>query len=227
MPGVPAFLHSLPEERSRVEFDSDAAGFRQMAGRPPFANDGANDRQSHLAGVFRHWVGRHARRPRHAGVPPSHPELFDWLAVDLMDHGWDLKHLHHLIVSSATYRQLSTVTPDLLARDPANRLFARGSAISRRCRDRPRHRPFGQWAANRKDRRTERASARTTVSVSRRPQASDLRPGTSTPAPTATGGLSTLLAFEAYLIRLCKTSMHRSVKSRALAVHGRTRRCRH
>jgi hypothetical protein len=57
---------------------------------------------------------------------PSHPELLDWLAVELMDQGWSQKKLHRLIVTSATYRQASRVTPDLLSRDPYNRLLARG-----------------------------------------------------------------------------------------------------
>ncbi len=57
---------------------------------------------------------------------PSHPELLDWLAVELMEHGWSLKHLHRLIATSATYRQSSRPTPALLARDPSNRLLARG-----------------------------------------------------------------------------------------------------
>jgi hypothetical protein len=54
------------------------------------------------------------------GDVPSHPELLDWLAVELMDHNWSLKHIHRLIVTSATYQQSSAVTPELLARDPAN-----------------------------------------------------------------------------------------------------------
>ena len=57
---------------------------------------------------------------------PSHPELLDWLAVEFMDQGWSLKKLHRGIVCSATYRQNSRVTPDGLARDPYNRLLARG-----------------------------------------------------------------------------------------------------
>jgi hypothetical protein len=60
------------------------------------------------------------------GEAPSHPELLDWLAVELMDHGWDLRHVHRLIVDSATYRQSSKVTAELLALDPENRLLARG-----------------------------------------------------------------------------------------------------
>ncbi len=57
---------------------------------------------------------------------PSHPDLFDWLAVEFMEGGWSLKHLHRLIVTSATYRQSSRVTPELHASDPYNRLLARG-----------------------------------------------------------------------------------------------------
>jgi hypothetical protein len=58
--------------------------------------------------------------------PPSHPELLDWLAVEFMEAGWSIKHLHRLIATSATYRQSSQVTPELLARDPFNRLLSRG-----------------------------------------------------------------------------------------------------
>ena len=57
---------------------------------------------------------------------PSHPELLDWLAVEFMENGWSLKHLHRLIVTSAVYRQSSRPTPELLTRDPYNRLLARG-----------------------------------------------------------------------------------------------------
>ena len=57
---------------------------------------------------------------------PSHPELLDWLAVEFMDKGWSLKQLQRTIVLSAVYRQASRVTPELLAKDPENRLLARG-----------------------------------------------------------------------------------------------------
>lgn len=58
--------------------------------------------------------------------PPSHPDLLDWLAVEFRESGWDVKHLHRLIVTSATYRQSSLVSRDRLARDPENRLLSRG-----------------------------------------------------------------------------------------------------
>jgi len=64
------------------------------------------------------------------GEWPSHPDLLDWLAVEFMESGWDVKHLHRLIVTSATYRQTSKVSQagksNLLAIDPENRLLARG-----------------------------------------------------------------------------------------------------
>ena len=59
--------------------------------------------------------------------PPTHPELLDWLAVEFRESGWDVKRLQRLIVTSATYRQSSKVTPALRQRDPENRLLARGA----------------------------------------------------------------------------------------------------
>jgi len=61
------------------------------------------------------------------GEPPSHPNLLDWLAVDFMENGWNMKRLVRQIVSSATYRQTARVSPKLMARDPENRLHARGT----------------------------------------------------------------------------------------------------
>jgi len=58
--------------------------------------------------------------------PPSHPELLDWLATELVARGWDVKALHRLIVTSATYRQTSRATPARYEHDPENRLLARG-----------------------------------------------------------------------------------------------------
>ncbi|MFM1873991.1 MAG: hypothetical protein RL398_3413, partial [Planctomycetota bacterium] len=56
------------------------------------------------------------------GEAPSHPELLDWLAVDFVRNGWSQKRLHRQLVLSATYRQASTASAELSARDPDNRL---------------------------------------------------------------------------------------------------------
>ncbi|MEX0687433.1 MAG: PSD1 and planctomycete cytochrome C domain-containing protein [Pirellulales bacterium] len=58
---------------------------------------------------------------------PLHMELLDWLAVELRERGWSRKHLHRLLVTSATYRQASRVTAPHLAADPENRLHARAA----------------------------------------------------------------------------------------------------
>ena len=59
------------------------------------------------------------------GEYPSHPELLDWLAVEFMDRGWDVKAMVRQIVMSSTYRQSSTYRPELAEVDPNNRLLAR------------------------------------------------------------------------------------------------------
>jgi hypothetical protein len=61
------------------------------------------------------------------GEWPLHPELLDWLAVEFMDSGWDVKHILKTMVMSATYRQSSKLTPALLEKDPENRFLARGA----------------------------------------------------------------------------------------------------
>ena len=64
------------------------------------------------------------------GTRPTHPELLDWLAIQFMDNGWNVRELHKLIVMSSTYRQSSDVTQHALDADPGNRWLARA----------PRHR---------------------------------------------------------------------------------------
>jgi hypothetical protein len=59
------------------------------------------------------------------GTPPTHPELLDWLATEFVSSGWDIKQMHRLIMNSATYRQTSEVTDELLEADPANELLSR------------------------------------------------------------------------------------------------------
>jgi hypothetical protein len=68
------------------------------------------------------------------GSPPTHPELLDWLACELMESGWSLKHMHRLMVLSNAYQQASRLPPDAPARrlDPDNALLGR---MNRRRRD--------------------------------------------------------------------------------------------
>ncbi|MDX2269913.1 MAG: DUF1553 domain-containing protein [Bryobacter sp.] len=63
------------------------------------------------------------------GEWPTHPELLDWLASEFMDSGWNTKALLKQMVMSATYRQASQLSPELLQRDPENRLLARGPRL--------------------------------------------------------------------------------------------------
>ncbi|MBO0863248.1 MAG: DUF1553 domain-containing protein, partial [Chloracidobacterium sp.] len=63
------------------------------------------------------------------GEWPSHPALLDWLAVEFRESGWNVKSLLKTIVMSATYRQSSRASAELIARDPENRLLARGPRL--------------------------------------------------------------------------------------------------
>ena len=79
-----------------------------------------------MAGFLRPGIVRTLQDFGYQGELPTHPELLDWIAVEFMRQGWSMKKLDRLIVTSATYRQSSVVTPDLLAHDPQNILLSRG-----------------------------------------------------------------------------------------------------
>jgi hypothetical protein len=122
--GVPAFLHSLPEGAppTRLTFARWLADKRS----PTTARSMVNRIWQAYFGTGIVSTSEDLGTQSEA---PSHPELLDWLAVEFMDHGWSLKHVHRLIVTSATYRQSSRVTPELFARDQYNRLLARGPRL--------------------------------------------------------------------------------------------------
>ena len=63
------------------------------------------------------------------GEMPTHPDLLDWLAIELVQKGWSMKHIHKLIVTSNTYRQSSIITKTHLKKDPDNRLYARAPRV--------------------------------------------------------------------------------------------------
>ncbi len=121
---TPAFLHRLTEgaDASRLTFARWLVDRRSPTTARVLVNR-----------VWQQYFGLGlVETPEDFGVQapaPSHPELLDWLAIEFMDQGWSLKKLHRLIVRSATYRQSSRVTPELLERDPQNRLLARAPRI--------------------------------------------------------------------------------------------------
>jgi hypothetical protein len=120
-PGVPAFLNQLPEGAppNRLTF----AKWLVDRESPTTARSQVNRIWQTYFGVGLVSTSEDLGKQSEA---PSHPELLDWLAVEFMERGWSLKGMHSLIVNSATYRQSSKVSPELLARDPYNRLLARG-----------------------------------------------------------------------------------------------------
>jgi hypothetical protein len=131
--GVPVFLNPLPDgaKPDRLTFAKWVTDKRSPTTARAFVNR-----------VWQAYFGTGlVNTPEEFGTQgekPSHPELLDWLAVEFMSPQsppaaagglstpWSIKHLHRLIVTSATYKQSSKVTPELLAKDPQNRLLARG-----------------------------------------------------------------------------------------------------
>ena len=123
-PGVPSFLHPLAEstEPPRLRFARWLVDRRSPTAARSIVNR-----------VWQAYFGTGLVATSEdlgsQAETPSHPQLLDWLAVEFMDRGWSLKHLHRLIVGSATYRQSSNVSEEDYARDPFNRLLARGARL--------------------------------------------------------------------------------------------------
>jgi hypothetical protein len=63
----------------------------------------------------------------HAGAPPTHPELLDWLATEFVRQGWSMKAIHRLMITSGAYRQSSAVSPEIEKADPDNKMLSRMS----------------------------------------------------------------------------------------------------
>ena len=97
-----------------------------MAGQWKTPADSTGHDQSNLAGTFWSRTGSYAGRLRTQGALPTHPQLLDWLAQEWTRSGWDMKHIHRLIVTSATYRQDSGLRQETLKHDPDNRWLSRG-----------------------------------------------------------------------------------------------------
>ncbi len=120
---VPAFLRPARPIKTRLEM----AEWLLSPEHPLTARVAVNRYWQQVFGVG---LAKTAEDLGVQGEQPSHPELLDWLAVEFRESGWDVKHLFRLLVTSRAYRQSAKQTKELAARDPENRLLARG----------PRHR---------------------------------------------------------------------------------------
>jgi hypothetical protein len=120
-PAVPTFLLSL-EVAGRRPTRLDLARWLTNRDNPLVARVFANRLWMLLYGQG---IVKTAEDFGSQGAAPSHPELLDWLAVEFMDSGWDVKHLVKLMTMSATYRQTSVAPDELRQIDPDNRWLAR------------------------------------------------------------------------------------------------------
>ena len=124
------FLDSTKDD-PKIEFPSTSSGRRTALAN--WITDHHNPLTARVAA--NHIWTRHMGQPLVStvfdfgrnGTPPTHPELLDWLAVELIDSGWSMKHLHRLIVNSAAYRMSSTMagSEDCVSKDPENRFLWR------------------------------------------------------------------------------------------------------
>jgi hypothetical protein len=123
-PGVFAFLNPLPAEAPRTRL-----GFARWLVSPENPLTARVTVNRTWAAFFGRGLVKTIDDFGYQGASPSHPELLDWLAVEFMKQGWSMKKLHRLIVTSATYRQSSRLTPELAEKDRENVWLARGPRL--------------------------------------------------------------------------------------------------
>jgi hypothetical protein len=121
-PGVPAFMR-------QIDVGPDRGANRLDLARWIVARDNPLTARVFVNRMWRLFHGEGLAKPLDdmgsQGTAPSHPELLDWLSVEFMDSGWDVKRLVKLIVTSGTYRQSSNNSKELRERDPFNKWLAR------------------------------------------------------------------------------------------------------
>lgn len=124
-PGTPGVLHPLKPRAEKAD-RLDLAQWIVNPENPLTARVIANR-------VWQQYFGRGLVETENdfglLGTSPSHPELLDWLACELRDNRWSLKHLHRIIVTSQTYQQSSHVRADLIEKDPNNIYLARQTRL--------------------------------------------------------------------------------------------------
>jgi hypothetical protein len=119
-PGVPAILPPLPKDAPPNRLS--LARWLVEPNHPLTARVAVN---RFWQTYFGHGIVKTQEDFGVQGEPPIHPELLDWLATEFVRTGWDIRAMQRAIVTSATYRQSSNMTPALLEKDPENRLLAR------------------------------------------------------------------------------------------------------
>ncbi len=120
-PQTPVALPAMPDDLPR-----NRIGFAQWLLRPEHPLTARVTANRFWQEVFGNGLVRTAGDFGVKGELPTHPELLDWLAVELRESGWDVKQFFKLLVMSSTYRQSAVATPEKLDQDPGNRLLARG-----------------------------------------------------------------------------------------------------
>jgi mono/diheme cytochrome c family protein len=127
-PGFPSVL-SPPEPEIQPVPENKSTGRRTALARWLVSPDNPLTARVMVNRIWQHHFGRGIVRSSNdfgfQGTPPTHPELLDWLAVEFMDSGWDIKHMHRLMMNSSTYRMSSANREDAYARDSLNDLFWR------------------------------------------------------------------------------------------------------
>lgn len=124
-PGVPEFLHGWSEQQS----EPDRLRFARWLVSP----ESPTTARVLVNRLWQAYFGRGlVTTPEDFGfqsAPPSHPQLLDYLACELIEHQWSMKHIHRLILDSATYRQSSQARAEAWELDPANEWLSRGPRV--------------------------------------------------------------------------------------------------
>src|SRR6185437_16514864 len=126
----PGFLSAIDDHPPKIEPPAD---LNSTGRRTALANWLASPENPLTARVMVNRIWQHhfgegiVRTPSDFGVqgdPPTHPKLLDWLASEFVRGGWSMKHIHRLILTSATYQQACVATPSDLRLDPEDRMLA-------------------------------------------------------------------------------------------------------
>lgn len=127
-PGFPSVL-SPPKPEIEPVPENNSTGRRTALARWLASPDNPLTARVMVNRIWQHHFGRGiVRSPNDfgfQGTPPTHPQLLDWLAVEFMESGWDIKHMHRLMLNSSTYRMSSANREEAFDKDPLNDLFWR------------------------------------------------------------------------------------------------------